>query len=99
MAGGRSYENDQNQCKVDTRMAGGWGEEQWDSDQKLNEQWSFMLIIIKETAIFSLQKLYQNQRKKSSESLTEGENYHLYLFFSGEEPYMICNTAMDVHHS
>ena len=35
-----------------------------------------MLIIIKETAIFSLQNLYQNQRKKSSESLTEGENYH-----------------------
>ena len=31
-------------------MAGGWVEEQWDSDQKLNEQWSSVLIIIKETA-------------------------------------------------
>ena len=27
-----------------------WVEEQWDSDQKLNEQWSSVLIIIKEIA-------------------------------------------------
>ena len=46
VAGGRSYENDQNQCKVDTRMAGGWGEEQWDSDQKLNEQRSSVWLNI-----------------------------------------------------
>ena len=45
-AGRRSYENDQNQCKVDTRMAGGWEEEQWDSDQKLNEQWSSVWLNI-----------------------------------------------------
>ena len=37
VGGRRSYESDQNQCKVDTRMAGGWEEEQWDSDQKLEE--------------------------------------------------------------
>ena len=39
-----------------------------------------------EGRIFSLEILYPDQQKISSESLTEGQNDHFHLFFIREEP-------------
>ena len=39
-----------------------------------------------EGRIFSLEILYPDQQKISSESLTKGQNYHFHFFFIREEP-------------